>query len=88
MGLAIQLCASYPPLPGVLGGCGSFSVVSGHLFKTLHRYLQEHEIIRDQLTRSTKLRDALVAVDELEWRYSTIDCNACPSSKPNASWYR
>ena len=84
----IQLCVSYPPLPGVLGRSGSFSVVRGHLFKMLHRYLQQHSDIRDQLTRSTKLRDALAALDELERRYSTIDWNACPSSQPNASWYR
>lgn len=84
----IQLCASYPPLQGVLGACGSFSVVRGHLFKMLHRYLQQHSDIRDQLTCSTNLRDAVVAVDELERRYSTIDWNVCLSSQPNASWYR
>jgi tRNA-dihydrouridine synthase len=86
----IQLCASYPPLPGVLGGFGSFQIVKGHLFKMLHRYLQQHADIREQLTCSTKLRDALVAVDELERRYdcAQIDWQKCPSSQPNASWYR
>jgi tRNA-dihydrouridine synthase len=87
----IQLCASYPPLPGVLGGFGSFQIVKGHLFKMLHRYLQQHADIREQLTCSTRLRDALVAVDELERRFHSCaknDWQNCPSSQPSASWYR
>ena len=85
----IQLCTLYPPLPGVLGGFGSFSIVKGHLFKMLHRYLQQHEDIRDQLTSSTKLVHALDVLDELDGRYNDVnDYETCPSSQTDASWYR
>jgi tRNA-dihydrouridine synthase len=89
----IQLCASYPPLPGVLGDHGSFQIVKGHLFKMLHRYLQQHADSREQLMCSTRLRHALVVVDELERRYACANTTSdvwqkCPSSQPNASWYR
>lgn len=82
-------CTATPPLPGVLGGYGSFAIVKGHLFKILHRYLHQHTDIRDQLTRCTRLVDAVEVLDELTNRYQTAeDCSSCPSSKMDASWYR
>jgi tRNA-dihydrouridine synthase len=85
----IDLCTLHPPLPGVLGGFGSYSIVKGHLFKMLHRYLHQHADIRDQLTASTKLVNALNVLDELQSRYGGQDeYDACPSSKKDSSWYR
>lgn len=85
----VSLCAVYPPLPGVLGGYGSFSIVKGHLFKILHRYLHQNTDIRDQLTSSSRLTDALRVFEALESRYqNALECEQCPSSRVDASWYR
>jgi len=85
----IDLCSLYPPLPGVLGGFGSYSIVKGHLFKMLHRYLHQHTDLRDQLTCSSRLTDAVSVLEELENRYRDAGvCKECPSSQVDASWYR
>lgn len=85
----IDLCAIYPPLPGVLGGNGSFSIVKGHLFKILHRYLQQHVDIRNQLMCATRLVDGVAILDELQSCYQNQgDFGDCPSSQQDASWYR
>jgi tRNA-dihydrouridine synthase len=85
----IDVCAIYPPLPGVLGGHGSFCIVKGHLFKFLHRYLHQHTDIRDQLNTSTRLTDAVAILNQLSCRYQNDeDYNSCPSCGEDSSWYR
>jgi hypothetical protein len=85
----IDVCAIYPPLPGVLGGHGSFCIVKGHLFKILHRYLHQHTDIRDQLNTSTRLTDAVAILNQLSCRYQNDeDYNSCPSCGEDSSWYR
>jgi len=88
-----------PPLPGVLGfnNGGSFSVVRGHMFKFLHRYINtDHQDLRDKLaangvgTMST-LGEARSLLDELESRYDNLSedqWNELTSSSPLSSWYR
>jgi tRNA-dihydrouridine synthase len=50
----LDVAQQYPPLPGVLGAYGSWTIARGHLIKFLHRYLQhDEELARD-------LRDALL----------------------------
>eukprot|EP00797_Seminavis_robusta_P037535 Sro995_g229170.2 (439) ;mRNA; r:19155-20471 len=86
----LDWCTRYPPLPGVLGNHGSLCICRGHLFKFLHRYLQEHPDLRDalgspKLTTCVQLRDI---VDTLQSRYDDDTVWSVLSSQPNASWYR
>jgi tRNA-dihydrouridine synthase len=66
-------CRLYPPLPGVVGTThGSFNIIKGHLFKFLHRYLQEHPDARDALSdhqHMTSVAQAQIWLDELYARY-------------------
>jgi tRNA-dihydrouridine synthase len=87
-------CRAYPPLPGVLGhDGGSFNIARGHLFKFLHRYLQEHHDVRDQLA-SHQLRtlwQAKELVGLLYQRYDGLtdcDLSGLASGKATSSWYR
>ena len=90
----LDICSSVvPPVPGLLGhdGAGSFCIIRGHLFKFLHRYLQEHHDLRDRLIDIETIVVANEMVDELEERYalkSEEELLACPSSSATASWYR
>ena len=95
----LKVCAEIvPPLPGVLGMAknkgGSFSMVRGHLIKFLHRYLQEHIDLRDELTASGSIRTiegAQEFVTKLESRYidrTDAELAALQSSSPQSSWYR
>jgi tRNA-dihydrouridine synthase len=92
----ISWCCRYPPLPGVLGPrSGSWNVVKGHIFKLLHRYLQEHPDIRDRLAdcHIGTLRYAFDIVKELLVRYRPYidgyrDWNTLSSSSVESSWYR
>lgn len=91
-----------PPLPGVIGTKrgGSFSVVRGHIFKFLHRYLNEQPDMRDALSREfhspesiRTLKRAHEWLDQLEERYLVLGDDdeawmALESSSPDASWYR
>ena len=87
-------CRVYPPLPGVLGhDGGSFNVARGHLFKFLHRYLQEHADLRDRLASNQlrTVRQATEIIDALHQRYQGLtddDLSRCKSSLVNSSWYR
>jgi hypothetical protein len=69
-------CRLYPPLPGVVGTThGPFNIIKGHLFKFLHRYLQEHSDIRDRLhdhTTCTSVEQAQVLLEELYARYDGL----------------
>jgi tRNA-dihydrouridine synthase 1 len=70
----IDLCARYPPLPGVLSMVGgTTNVVRGHMFKLLHRYLQDVPAMRNKLSdqdQSKTLQDLVDLLDELERRYN------------------
>jgi tRNA-dihydrouridine synthase len=87
-------CRAYPPLPVALGhDGGSFNVARGHLFKFLHRYLQEHADLRDRLASNQlrTVRQATELIDALHQRYQGLtddDLSRCKSSLVNSSWYR
>lgn len=93
----LDKCAIAPPVPGVLGVFGSINVVRGHLFKYLHRYLQEQPDVRERLAANDGGRDmrsldqARTLVEELEERYSKLSDEEwllAPSSNLDATWYR
>ena len=91
----LSWCEYSPPLPGVLGHVGgSFNIVRGHLFKFLHRYVQEHGDLRDRLAsqRLTSVDGARELLSELRERYDCLQENAqwlgLSSSDSEASWYR
>mmetsp|Transcript_26375 Transcript_26375/g.55084 ORF Transcript_26375/g.55084 Transcript_26375/m.55084 type:complete len:637 (-) Transcript_26375:24-1934(-) len=84
----------FPPLSGSLGvRGGSFNVVRSHLFKFLHRYLEENEDLRswlgDQALNTIKqARDLLT---DLRSRYDKIDeeqLRLKNSWGDDSSWYR
>jgi tRNA-dihydrouridine synthase len=96
----LDICSTVgPPLPGVLGfnKGGSFSVVRGHLFKFLHRYINtDHQDLRDRLAANgvntmRTLGDLRSLVEELESRYANLtedQWNELTSTSPLSSWYR
>ena len=90
----LSICTTVvPPVPGLLGhdGAGSFCIIRGHLFKFLHRYLQEQPDFRDKLIDIETIVEAHTLIDELEERYihkSEEELAACASSLETASWYR
>ena len=93
----LNVCATVmPPLPGVLGlrKGGSINVIRGHLFKFLHRYLNEQTDLRDRLAGVKymhTIQDAQELVDDLEQRYDNVsdeELSGRYSSSPGASWYR
>mmetsp|Transcript_60489 Transcript_60489/g.148409 ORF Transcript_60489/g.148409 Transcript_60489/m.148409 type:complete len:552 (-) Transcript_60489:135-1790(-) len=91
-----------PPLPGVVGTKrgGSFSIIRGHLFKFLHRYLHEHHDMRDELSREFHNPESIRTLkrthewlDRFEERYLALGDDdeawmALKSSSLDASWYR
>jgi tRNA-dihydrouridine synthase len=96
----LDICSTVgPPLPGVLGfnKGGSFSVVRGHLFKFLHRYINtDHQDLRDKLAANgantmRTLGDLRNLIEELESRYANLtedQWNELTSTSPLSSWYR
>jgi tRNA-dihydrouridine synthase len=93
----LNICANVmPPLPGVLGmkTNGSISVIRGHVFKFLYRYLDDQTDLRDRLAGDRSMKTIAQAQDivaELESRYLHIpdeELLAYRSSSPEASWYR
>jgi len=89
----LEWCTVCPPLPGVLGNNGSANIVRSHLFKFLHRYLQEYPDMRERLADNDvcTIQKLQEFVDELESRYSHFSdeaLEACSSSQPKSSWYR
>uniref|UniRef100_A0A7S1VKR7 DUS-like FMN-binding domain-containing protein n=1 Tax=Grammatophora oceanica TaxID=210454 RepID=A0A7S1VKR7_9STRA len=86
----LDLCQSFPPLPGV--SVSSFSVIKSHLFKMLHRYIQQHHDLRITLAKHGKTHQLVHAyeiVDQLEERYESdqalLQCSSCDA---NSSYYR
>jgi len=88
-----------PPLPGVNGyqRGGSFNTVRTHLFKFLHRYINnDHKDLRDRLAANgastmRTLEEARSLVEELESRYQNLTPDQwaeLKSSSPQSSWYR
>jgi tRNA-dihydrouridine synthase len=91
-----------PPLPFALGANkgGSISVVRGHLYKFLHRYLNEQHDIRDALSQGFHHEDSIRNLnrahkwlDRLEERYLVLGDDdeawmAMESSSLDSSWYR
>jgi tRNA-dihydrouridine synthase len=87
----LSWCQLYPPLPGVVGNShGSFNIVKGHLFKFLHRYLQEHFDMRDRLTdhKINTLADAEDFLDDLYARCDDEEMVGMENSMASTSWYR
>eukprot|EP00578_Thalassiosira_sp_NH16_P017077 CAMPEP_0181129226 /NCGR_PEP_ID=MMETSP1071-20121207/29209_1 /TAXON_ID=35127 /ORGANISM="Thalassiosira sp., Strain NH16" /LENGTH=475 /DNA_ID=CAMNT_0023215199 /DNA_START=322 /DNA_END=1749 /DNA_ORIENTATION=+ len=84
----------FPPLPGSLGTRGgSFNVIRSHMFKFLHRYLEEHPDLRSWLGNQelNTIKQARDLVSDLRARYSNIDEDQLrlkSSSSTTASWYR
>jgi hypothetical protein len=73
---------------------GSISVIRTHLFKFLHRYLNEQPDLRDRLAGEiclTTISQARDLLNDMEARYSLLsddELEAHRSSSPEASWYR
>ena len=92
----LDYCTILPPLPGSLGiKGGSFNVARGHVFKILHRYLEEEENhdLRCWLGNQElcTIQQARALVCELRSRYSTLDeeqLRMKTSWKDSSSWYR
>jgi tRNA-dihydrouridine synthase len=99
----LKWCKLYPPLPGVMGPThGSFNVVKGHLFKFLHRYLQEHPDVRNALSGDSKntrtkvmtIEQAEIMIDDLYGRYADQSDEemeyklTMTSPLSDTSWYR
>jgi tRNA-dihydrouridine synthase 1 len=84
-------CYYYPPVPGVMGPLGTVSIAKGHLFKMLHRYLQEHVDLRDQL--ATRDCQTLVQlwrlIEDLYSRYARLSREQLVETGASSkSWYR
>lgn len=92
--LYLDYCTLLPPIPGALGiKGGSFNVIRSHLFKILHRYLEEQHDLRSWLgnQKMCNICSARELVSTLRSRYSTLDEEQLmtkSSWNDNSSWYR
>mmetsp|Transcript_16678 Transcript_16678/g.28690 ORF Transcript_16678/g.28690 Transcript_16678/m.28690 type:complete len:588 (+) Transcript_16678:61-1824(+) len=83
-----------PPLPGSLGiKGGSFNVIRSHLFKILHRYLEENPDLRSWLGNQelNTIRQAKDLLIDLRSRYDNLDeeqLRLKTSWDIDSSWYR
>ena len=90
----LDYCTIFPPLPGSLGiKGGSFNVARSHVFKILHRYLEEQPDLRSWLGNQElcTIQQARALLCELRSRYSTLDEEKLQmknSWKDDSSWYR
>lgn len=90
----LDYASVFPPLPGSLGvKGGSFNVIRSHMFKMLHRYLEEQPDLRSWLGKQefTNIKQARQLIVDLRSRYDNIDeeqLQMMKSSEPNSSWYR
>ena len=90
----LDYCTLFPPLPGSLGiKGGSFNVARSHLFKILHRYLEEQPDLRSWLGNQElcKVQQAKELISTLRGRYSVLDeeqLKMKSSWNDNSSWYR
>ncbi|KAL3804688.1 hypothetical protein HJC23_008503 [Cyclotella cryptica] len=84
----------FPPLPGSLGAKGGcFNVIRSHLFKFLHRYLEENPDLRSLLGDQAfnNIRQARALVSEIRNRYESMNEEELmlkSSASINSSWYR
>ena len=92
--LYLDYASIFPPLPGSLGTKGgSFNVIRSHLFKFLHRYLEENPDLRSLLGKQdvNTIKQSRDLVLELGSRYSNMDEEQMRQKKSwdcNSSWYR
>jgi len=90
----LDYCTIFPPIPGSLGIVGgSFNVARSHVFKILHRYLEEQPDLRSWLgyQELCTIQQARALVCELRSRYSKLDeeqLKMKTSWKDSSSWYR
>lgn len=90
----LDYCTVFSPLPGSLGiKGGSFNVARSHVFKMLHRYLEEQHDLRSWLGNQElcTIQQARALLCELRSRYSTLDeeqLQMKSSWKDDSSWYR
>jgi len=90
----LDLCTLYPPLPGSLGKIGgSFNCIRAHVFKIIHRYLEEHPDLRERLghpTHVTSIHGVRQLLYQLQERYRNVhDWSTLRSSNfRKSSWYR
>lgn len=84
----------FPPISGSLGvKGGSFNVIRSHLFKFLHRYLEENPDLRTLLgdNRMNTIKQARDLVSDLRSRYellSETELRLMTSWCGESSWYR
>ena len=84
----------FPPLPGSLGiKGGSFNAIRSHLFKILHRYLEEHPDLRSLLGdhRLNTIKQSRDLVYDLRSRYDEFSeekLRLMKSWSQDSSWYR
>lgn len=84
----------FPPLPGSLGiKGGSFNVIRSHLFKILHRYLEEQPDLRSLLGdhRMNTIKQSRSLVYDLRSRYDEFSeekLRLMKSWSQDSSWYR
>lgn len=90
----LDYCTVFPPLPGSLGiKGGSFNVARSHVFKILHRYLEEQHDLRSWLGNQElcTIQQARALLRDLRSRYATLDEEQLQmknSWKDDSSWYR
>ena len=84
----------FPPLPGSLGiKGGSFNAIRAHLFKILHRYLEENPDLRSLLGshKLNTIKQSRDLVHDLMSRYETLSEETLRSMRSwsqDSSWYR
>ncbi|KAL3762022.1 hypothetical protein ACHAWU_002118 [Discostella pseudostelligera] len=92
--LYLDYATIFPPLPGSLGTKGgSFNVIRSHLFKFLHRYLEENPDLRSLLGKQevNTIKQSRDLVSELKTRYCNLDeeqLRMMKSWDKESSWYR
>lgn len=92
--LYLDYATIFPPLPGSLGTKGgSFNVIRSHLFKFLHRYLEENPDLRSLLGKQevNTIKQSRDLVSELKSRYCKLDeeqLRLMKSWDKESSWYR
>ena len=81
-----------PPVPGSLGTKGgSFNVIRSHLFKILHRYLEENPNLRSWLGNQelNTIKQARELIAEMRLIYENLDEEELrQKSSFDNSWYR
>ena len=90
----LDFATIFPPLPGSLGTKdGSYNVIRSHLFKFLHRYLEETPKLRSWLGNQemNTIKQARQLITDLRSRYDNIgeeQLTQMNSWSKDSSWYR